>query len=1150
MKNAITPLLMSFILFFSISGNSFGCTHTISLFDSYGDGWHGNNFVDVYVDGTLVLDDITLGSGSGPASYSFEANTGQSIQVTYTSGSWASECYFDITNNNGTVLADDWYPNTDGTTVTATCGSCTPYGDEVSYGNDSWIGYAYTSNGSGSFDTYLGYVSENEVFNRDMSTGNIQGLITAIPCNNISNDFSIRYKMNRDFPAGNYVFTLGGDDGVRLSIDGGSTWLISDWSDHSYRTTTSGSVYLDGSTNLVIEFYENGGHAHVSFDYTFTPDEGDNINDPIDLGLLACNDLISETFNTSYFSNTDENSSPDVFHSFTLSSDARVNINTCSDSDYDTYLRLYDSGQTQIQSNDDVCGLQSEIEQNLSAGTYYIMTEGYDSNSGTANLEVSIVPEAPAISSQPASTSICEGDNTSLSVASDCGACACTYQWQEYNGSWTDIAGETSDTFLASPTATTEYRCVVSNSGLNTTSNAATVTVNPYPTNVDAGADQMVCSSESVQLDGSADGTSVSFSWSPSASLDNAGVANPNASPSTGTLYTMTASINGCSVQDDVYVYIYDGNWSGIEDNNWHNPTNWCNGVPTSSDDVVISSNATNMPEIHMGAANVHNLTILSGASLDINNDQALNVYGDFLNQGNLTMANGDETIAMQGSNVNINSNGNSVNHLVIQGSSTVVNILNSFDILGDLDIQAGSLNLGAHTIQVSGDISVDGVLNPATSTVVLNGTTTQNLNTNGTNAAFNNLTINNSTDNLSEIVLHSDLHIAGHLTLNQGIVSTNAGAHIVKLLNGASSDNGNASSFIHGKTERTGSSAFTYPVGDVANIGGSNRAIWAPVETEACASSTISAEYHYDNPPYDWWYHGENMDASIDHVSDREYWNLTSDNAYPGVTIHWTDNNSDLHAFGATTGEMTAEFVAENLTIAHYNTNTGKWEDMGADLPAGSIYFDDGELSTTVPFPSYSPITFGSKNPDLSLPVELTGFSADCQGDNILFNWTTASETNNDFFSLEKSRDGETWELISTVKGAGNSQETQNYTKQISALNGKAYYRLSQTDFDGTHKIIAYSSTNCELAENKPIIEIYPNPFNSQFNMTLKNWPEGNVQITLTDMSGKRILKRETIFTAPVLSKHLSVPDIKAGMYILNVQGSEHLVHKKVQKW
>ncbi|HKK66813.1 MAG TPA: hypothetical protein VJ946_01330, partial [Bacteroidales bacterium] len=106
MKNAITPLLMSFILFFSISGNSFGCTHTISLFDSYGDGWHGNNFVDVYVDGTLVLDDITLGSGSGPASYSFEANTGQSIQVTYTSGSWASECYFDITNNNGTVLAD------------------------------------------------------------------------------------------------------------------------------------------------------------------------------------------------------------------------------------------------------------------------------------------------------------------------------------------------------------------------------------------------------------------------------------------------------------------------------------------------------------------------------------------------------------------------------------------------------------------------------------------------------------------------------------------------------------------------------------------------------------------------------------------------------------------------------------------------------------------------------------------------------------------------------------------------------------------------------------------------------------------------------------------------------------------------------------
>jgi len=73
--------------------------------------------------------------------------------------------------------------------------------------------------------------------------------------------------MTKNFPSGNYTFTVGADDGVRLSIDGGITWILADWTDHGYRTV-SVRVPMSGSYNLVLEYYEKGGDARVSFSYT------------------------------------------------------------------------------------------------------------------------------------------------------------------------------------------------------------------------------------------------------------------------------------------------------------------------------------------------------------------------------------------------------------------------------------------------------------------------------------------------------------------------------------------------------------------------------------------------------------------------------------------------------------------------------------------------------------------------------------------------------------------------------------------------------------------------------------------------------------------------------------------------------------------
>jgi len=159
----------------------------------------------------------------------------------------------------------------DGFTATISCQApCVPTGDQVSYGAGSWIGYVYDAATAGSFTTYRGIVTEATTFNRSHTT--IAAGATAPHCSMNQDLFTIRYKNTMNLPAGYYTFSVGGDDGVRFSIDGGATWLINNWIDQGYTVSSNRTpVYLSGNTNMVFEYYENSGGAQSSFSYTYTP---------------------------------------------------------------------------------------------------------------------------------------------------------------------------------------------------------------------------------------------------------------------------------------------------------------------------------------------------------------------------------------------------------------------------------------------------------------------------------------------------------------------------------------------------------------------------------------------------------------------------------------------------------------------------------------------------------------------------------------------------------------------------------------------------------------------------------------------------------------------------------------------------------------
>jgi hypothetical protein len=142
----------------------------------------------------------------------------------------------------------------------------TAQGDQSTYGtNNVWIGYVYTGM---NFNNYQGYVNEGSAASPNFDEGFGGGGVTynTNGCSITTDNFSVRYKLTQSF-TGNYTITVGGDDGYRLSLDGGATWPINNWNDHVY-TTSSYTITLSGPTNLVLEYYQDGGANRVTFQIT------------------------------------------------------------------------------------------------------------------------------------------------------------------------------------------------------------------------------------------------------------------------------------------------------------------------------------------------------------------------------------------------------------------------------------------------------------------------------------------------------------------------------------------------------------------------------------------------------------------------------------------------------------------------------------------------------------------------------------------------------------------------------------------------------------------------------------------------------------------------------------------------------------------
>ena len=208
------------------------------------------------------------------------------------------------------------------------------------------------------------------------------------------------------------------------------------------------------------------------------------------------------------------------------------------------------------------------------------------------------------------------------------------------------------------------------------------------------------------------------------------------------------------------------------------------------------------------------------------------------------------------------------------------------------------------------------------------------------------------------------------------------------------------------------------------------------------------------------------------------------------------------------------------------------------------------GHITTTSATPNFSPFSFGAKKDSPNyLPIELTEFKGICKGNSRELDWTTATETNNDYFTIESSKNGIDWTFVAKVQGAGNSNMVKNYSYEDLTPESVLYYRLTQTDFNGQFKTFDPIVVNCADTKDKSI-SIFPNPFQSVISVSLLNISDENINVNIYDMYGK-LIEKSTYGISNGFNNMISLDmgDLPAGVYYLEVKATNYVKSTKIVK-
>lgn len=447
-----------------------------------------------------------------------------------------------------------------------------------------------------------------------------------------------------------------------------------------------------------------------------------------------------------------------------------------------------------------------------------------------------------------------------------------------------------------------------------------------------------------------------------------------------------------------------------------------------------------------------------------------------------------------------------------------------AFNNMGNLQFHSGA------DVSFYGNFSNSGTLTDNGNGVYFTGTAPQTIG--GTSVTtFRNASVNN----VSGLLLNQNLTISNRLDLTDGAVTLNS--RILTLTSSASTAIARTNGFI--VSEQTDNSGrLRWNIGSTTGHHefpfATAAGIYIPFTVDLTAGNignVTLATYHTaaDNTPYPTtpnavttMVDSSGMDNSLN-TADR-FWQIDKDGPSGTATLTFT----------ATPAEMGV--VQYQVKARRWNTATSSWD---APLPGQTAT----ATSVTVPgVTAFSPWTVAWSV--IPLPIELLVFTAQLnERREVDLNWATATEINNDYFTVERSRDLVTYEVVGTQPGAGNSNHPLSYSDvDLKPYAGISYYRLKQTDYDGSYKYFAPVSINLE-GNAVFDVTVFPNPSDWDDTYAVISGISGETLTwQLETITGQRIwhFVQQTNGSESLQWK-LPLPTLAGGIYLLNVSSGSN---------
>jgi hypothetical protein len=459
-----------------------------------------------------------------------------------------------------------------------------------------------------------------------------------------------------------------------------------------------------------------------------------------------------------------------------------------------------------------------------------------------------------------------------------------------------------------------------------------------------------------------------------------------------------------------------------------------------------------------------------------------------------------------------------------------------TIDIEGTLEVEGNWTNDAVNNVFIN--LDRDG-------TVLLDGTTRQIIG--GTTPTFfENLTV----DNMADVQMDVDNSADGILYLVNGVYILNS--HTMTIDNIPTNAISRVNGYITSETidgdpnpcysrinwvVRNGTGVYEIPFGTYS-------ASFIPFQFEITSAGSgtgglVVSTYHsaIDNTPY------ADYPSTVTGINDP--W--SRDNTPNTADRYWLIDFSGFSSNPTATLQVTYDGTTDSDTITESHLQAQAWDGTtwlpligkanAANNTVGSIYGVDSSYVWTLS-------NYGAP----PLPIELLYFNTICNEENVKLLWTTVSETNNDYYSVERSSNAIDWENVINVNGAGNSNQLINYQAwDNTPLYGLSFYRLKQTDFDGSYTYSEIVTTDCNnsISENSIINTGQSNNMLFVEYFSIDDQP---ANIRLYNVQGQLI---KTLIEVPssegINNFAIDINDISQGIYMLTASSSDKISAQKI---